>query len=31
MSVTRIGILKGFDNVILGRDLAKVFKEGHCI
>ena len=27
--ITRISKLKGFDNVILGRDLANVFKEGH--
>lgn len=29
MSVTRISKLKGFPDIIAGRDLAKVFEEGH--
>lgn len=29
MSKTRISKLKGFDNVIVGRDMANIFKEGH--
>lgn len=29
MSVTRFAVLKGFDSVILGRDIAKNLKEGH--
>lgn len=29
MSVTRISKLKKFDNILAGRDLAGVFKEGH--
>jgi len=29
MAVTRISKLKGFPDIIVGRDLAKVFKEGH--
>ncbi|HEY3525276.1 MAG TPA: hypothetical protein VGK47_03695 [Nitrososphaeraceae archaeon] len=29
MSKTRIAKLKGFDNLILGRDLSDIFKEGH--
>lgn len=27
--VTRITSLEGFDNVLLGRDLKKIFKPGH--
>lgn len=29
MSVTRIAKLKGFDNVLMGRDIANIFIEGH--
>jgi hypothetical protein len=27
--ITRIAKLKGFNNIIAGRDLANIFKEGH--
>ena len=27
--ITRITKLKGFDNIIAGRDLLNIFKEGH--
>lgn len=30
MSVTRIAVLKGFDRVLLGRDIAKNLQEGHA-
>lgn len=29
MSVTRISKLKGFPDILAGRDLAKIFKDGH--
>lgn len=29
MSIARIAKLKGFNNIIAGRDLANIFKEGH--
>jgi hypothetical protein len=29
MPITRLAVLKGFDHVILGRDLAGNLKEGH--
>lgn len=29
MSVTRLAVLKGFDQVILGRDMADILKNGH--
>lgn len=29
MPVTRFAVLKGFNGVIMGRDLAGIFKNGH--
>lgn len=29
MGITRFSKLKGFDNVIVGRDLENIFKDGH--